>query len=99
MHFVLVARKDVLADDLRCFEVATAMPAAGNVGVSRPVVDRSLRIGAQRPLARRYVAAGCEQRVWRLAVLDPVHQRTERIDWNRTAVGVGSDRYSDSAMP
>jgi hypothetical protein len=86
-HLVLVARQRIVADGLLRFDVPAAIEIARDVDTARAAVDGALRIGTERTGAaglRGCRTAAREQRLRRHIVLDPVHQRAERIDRHRT---------------
>src|SRR5436190_6748750 len=70
--------------------------------VSLSFIMRVQRVGAQRAAAARKCAAGRGQAVWRDALLDPAHDRSdcvERVECCRTSAAVAHTGRKEQAAP
>lgn len=83
--FVLVHREQIVTDDVPRLEVSAAMKITRVVSAAGPVVDGGFRKWAERTRTRRGRAGAALSKnlIRSNAVLDPVHQRQERIDSRR----------------
>ena len=76
---MLVLDYRVVADRAERLEIAAAVEVRDAVGAARSIVDGRRRIRTERTGTGRNRTTLCQDRVRRLAVLDPVHERAEQV--------------------